>query len=390
MPKTNRVIPAIIVLALCQLASTGCSTGSSAASGSSGRTIRVATFNAALSDETAERFTQRLESGDDPNLQRVAEIIQIVRPDILLINEFDRLPDRDRAWACRRFQRLYLDVSQRGQTPIHFPMAWPVPSNTGLPTGLDLDGDGKTNGPGDAHGWGTFHGQYAFLLLAKYAPDPEAGPPEMWDQTLWAELRNDHMPRDYYPDGAASVLRLSSKNHVAITFDVEGQPLTIIASHPTPPVFDGPEDRNGRRNYDEIALIANILEQIETPAVILGDLNADPLDGQSMPGAMLQLLEHPRLQDPHPTSRGASLKAAADGGANLTHQTPAAQDTTDWGDDPDRGSGNLRVDYALPTTDLTVVDSGVFWPAPDDPHHGLIEASDHRLVWVDLQWPPKR
>jgi len=33
-----------------------------------------------------------------------------------------------------------------------------------------------------------------------------------------------------------------------------GQVIHILASHPTPPVFDGVEDRNGRRNHDEIRL----------------------------------------------------------------------------------------------------------------------------------------
>ena len=31
----------------------------------------------------------------------------------------------------------------------------------------------------------------------------------------------------------------------------------FLVSHPTPPVFDGPEDRNGPRNYDEIRFWAD-------------------------------------------------------------------------------------------------------------------------------------
>lgn len=55
----------------------------------------------------------------------------------------------------------------------------------------------------------------------------------------------------------------------------------------------------------------------------------------------------------------------------------------------------LRLDYVLPSRDLTVVGSGVFWPASGEPgREWLADAadieraeysSDHRLVWVDLQ-----
>ena len=82
----------------------------------------------------------------------------------------------------------------------------------------------------------------------------------------------------------------------------------VLASHPTPPAFDGPEDRNGKRNHDEIRLWADYLTggaaagylgaslPEDEPFVILGDLNADPLDGGSVPGAIQQLLNHPRIQ----------------------------------------------------------------------------------------------
>jgi len=34
----------------------------------------------------------------------------------------------------------------------------------------------------------------------------------------------------------------------------------LLVHHPTPPAFDGPEDRNGRRNHDEIRLLAEVLD----------------------------------------------------------------------------------------------------------------------------------
>ena len=56
------------------------------------------------------------------------------------------------------------------------------------------------------------------------------------------------------------------------------------------------------------------------------------------------------------------------------------QDTVEW----DR-TGRMQVDYVLPDQTLTVLDSGVFWPAPSP----LLEAAKtrHRLIWVDVELP---
>jgi len=45
----------------------------------------------------------------------------------------------------------------------------------------------------------------------------------------------------------------------------------------------------------------------------------------------------------------------------------------------------MRVDYVLPARTLSVLGSGVFWPAEGSAEHAWIDASDHRLVWVDLR-----
>ena len=50
-------------------------------------------------------------------------------------------------------------------------------------------------------------------------------------------------------------------------------------------------------------------------------------------------------------------------------------------------AGNLRVDYVLPSAGLKVTGAGVFWPVEGEPGAALIDASDHRLVWVDVVLP---
>jgi hypothetical protein len=51
--------------------------------------VRVATFNLALYGRQAAEILERLQAGDDPQACALAEIIQRVRPDVLVLNEID-------------------------------------------------------------------------------------------------------------------------------------------------------------------------------------------------------------------------------------------------------------------------------------------------------------
>ncbi len=354
--------------------------------------IRVATFNASLSRKGAGVLLKQLRDGKQKQIQAVVEIIQRVCPDILLINEFDH--DRE-GLALDAFAALL----GRGQRAIDYPHRFAAPSNTGAPSGFDLDGDGDVKGPGDAFGYGEFPGQYGMALFSVFPIDAAAT--RTFAGYRWASMPGTLLPADFYRD-AAPALRLSSKSHWDAAVDLPGgRRLHILASHPTPPVFDGPEDRNGRRNHDEIRFWSDYIEGLDyfvddagatgglgagAEFVILGDLNADPEDGDGRREAIRRLLANPRLKDPRPASDGAA--AAAGEGVNVRHKGDPALDTADWNDA--RGPGNLRADYALPSSGLEVVGAGVFWPAPDDPLHRLIggkrpASSDHRLVWVDIR-----
>ena len=187
--------------------------------------------------------------------------------------------------------------------------------------------------------------------------------------------------------------------------DVRGRTIHVLACHPTPPAFDGPEDRNGRRNHDEIRLWVDYIgspqqgEYIYDDAtkrgglprealfVILGDLNGDPRDGQGQEG-IVRLLAAPELSaEPIPESDGGEEQAKLQVGANATHQGDPRHDTLDAADDP--GPGNLRLDYVLPASGLESVASGVFWPKNEDQFFPLVgtfpfPSSDHRLVWRDI------
>ena len=189
---------------------------------------------------------------------------------------------------------------------------------------------------------------------------------------------------------------------------VDGKTVHFLVSHPTPPVFDGPEDRNGTRNFDEIRFWADYITpgtsaryiyddeghsgglQPGASFVIAGDQNSDPLDGDSIPGAIQQLIEHPRVNTKvTPDSEGAVEQSALQGGANLTHLSDPRFDTADFAD---TAPGNLRADYVLPSENLRIDDAVVFWPLSTDPLFRLVgtfpfPSSDHRLVWVDVSVP---
>jgi 5'-nucleotidase len=375
--------------------------------------IRFATYNASLNRDSQGQLVEDLSTPDDAQAQAVAEIIQINRPDVLLINEFDF--DED-GLAAQLFQENYLSVSQNGAEPIEYGYVFVAPSNTGVASGFDLNNDdivGDTietfEHADDALGFGLFPGQYGMVVFSKYPIDEEAV--RTFQTFLWKDMPDGLLPdnpdtaepADYYSPEELEVFRLSSKSHWDVPIIVGKETIHFLVSHPTPPVFDGPEDRNGTRNHDEIRFWADYIDPAESDYiyddqgntgglpegaffVIAGDQNADPLDGDSTEGAIQQLLDSALVNtEVTPSSEGGPEQAELQGIANETHQGDPASDTADFSDDP--GPGNVRVDYVLPSLNLLLTDAGVFWPTTDDALYPLVENSDHRLVWVDVEAP---
>ena len=360
--------------------------------------IRFATFNASMHRGVDGELGAALRDGDDPQIAKVAGIIRAVDPDVLLINEFDHGAGRDRA-----FVENYLHDA--------YPFSFIAPSNTGVATGFDLDGNGIAGSePGtmdlarDSHGFGRFEGQYGMVVLSKR--EIVRDDVRTFRTFLWKDMHGARLPvgpdgTPFYSVEALEVLRLSSKSHWDVPVRIDGVVVHFLVCHPTPPVFDGPEDRNGARNADEIRFWADYIAGAgyirddagmkgglpdDARFVIAGDLNTDPQDGDSMPEGIRQLLDHPLIDTSvTPGSDGAATAAAAQGRANARHSGNPRFDTADFND---KVPGNLRVDYVLPSANLKTVDAGVYWPSPGEPGAGLIDASDHRLVWIDVALPP--
>lgn len=364
--------------------------------------LRLATFNCSLYRNESGKLLQDLQAGKHPSIRKVAEIIQRVKPDVLLLNEFDFDSSGE---ASKLFKTNYLEQAQNGQEPIEYPFVFSAESNTGIDSGFDFNRDGKTGTPDDGFGFGRHPGQYGMLVLSKY-PIDEASV-RTFQKFLWKDLPGALLPVDpktskpWYDEPTIAAFRLSSKSHWDVPIKVGARSIHFLVCHPTPPVFDGAEDRNGARNHDEIRFWAEYVSGAdfvyddqgrkgglgkEELFVIAGDLNADPADGDSRDRPTLRLLEHPRIQDPQPKSPGGIEQAEKQGQMNAQHKGDPAIDTGDFGD---RNVGNLRIDYVLPCKELSVSASGIFWPAAEKEEFKLIDCSDHRLVWIDVELDKK-
>jgi Endonuclease/Exonuclease/phosphatase family len=376
--------------------------------------VRFATFNASLNRNVAGQLVADLSTPTNAQAATVAEIIQRARPDVLLINEFDFDAE---GTAAALFQDNYLSVPHNGAAAIEYPYRYVAPSNTGIPSGFDLNNNGAIGGPDDAYGFGFFPGQFGMAVYSMYPIDLDEV--RTFQLFRWADMPGALLPddpqtaapADWYSPAELAVFRLSSKSHWDLPIDIDGRTVHFLVSHPTPPVFDGPEDRNGTRNFDEIRFWADYVTPGRTsdyiydddgengglPAgarfVIAGDQNSDPFDGDSIPGAAQQLLEHPRVNARvTPSSQGAVDASVRQGGINPSHESDPRFDTADFADSLPVGPGNLRADYVLPSRPLRIVAAEVFWPTADDPLFRLVgdfpfPSSDHRLVWIDVAGP---
>lgn len=288
--------------------------------------------------------------GDDPQIAGIAETLLIARADILVLQGVDY---DLQSTALNALADL---LESKG---LQYPYRFALRPNTGMQTGLDMDGNGTLGEARDAQGYGEFSGQGGMALLSRWPIDLHQV--QDFSALLWQDFPDALLPAN--PDGTPfpsvevlSIQRLSTTGHWVIPIDPpDAERIWVAAFHATPPVFDGPEDRNGKRNHDEAAFWSRYLDGVFGPPprarfVIAGDANADPTKGDSLKSAIKSLITDPRLQDPL-----------------------SGSPTVMW---PAPGPGALRVDYLLPTIDLRVLGKG---------RVDAGDASRHDLIWLDLE-----
>ena len=347
--------------------------------------VRVATYN------IEDVRTSDVKDPDQPRLKKAAALIQRVRPDVLLVNEmtYDQpgAPDVRSGEAAgqngQRFADNFLAVAQGpGLEPIRY-RAFAAPTNTGLASHYDLDRSGKAvttypappppnpdGSPGpqtdagraygnDSWGFGVFPGQYGMVLLVREGLEVLGDSVRTFRLLPWQAMPDASLPvvpetgpetgEPWYAGEAGERFRLSSKSHWDVPVRLpNGAVLHVLASHPTPPAFDGEEGRNRRRNRDEIRFWTDYLDGAdyvrddsgrvgglpeEAPFVLVGDLNADPDEGSTFGNPISEfLLDHARVQ--------ADVTPTADRAGQAAYPDLDPDDTARWG---------LRVDYVLPS-----------------------------------------
>jgi hypothetical protein len=293
--------------------------------------LRIATWAGDFSRDGPGLMLQEFRRNpEDAALSPILE----AHPDILLLTDFDY--DAGAA-TLSAFRDL---LTARG---LDYPHLFAARPNTGMPTDRDLDGDGRLGGPRDAQGYGPFAGYGGQAMLSRYPLSLiENHSAMLWKDTFDSRIASD--------DPGHTIQRLASTAFWRVEADTPNGPLTLLTLAATPPVFDGPEDRNGRRNHDEVLFWHHRLDQMppDKPLILIGNFNLDPDRGDGLRSAVQTLLTHTRLQDPLPGTA-----------------------TVDW-----QSTGPMRVSYVLPDAALTVTGAGT-----TGPHEN---GGPHALVWIEI------
>ena len=286
-----------------------------------------------------------IKRGKDEQIDAFIALLTRVRPDIIALQGID--------YDLRETALIAL-IDALGDAGTPYPYHFTSAPNAGQASNLDLNGNGALGDADDAHGFGRYNGMGGMAVLSRLPIQME----ELEDYTsmLWRDLSDNIYPMvDAGPFGGADVFeahRLSSRNHWVVPIGTPDHgTLRLMTFHATPPLYDGEEDRNGRRNHDEVAFWNAYLQQSTSmqPFVLLGTANIDPKRGSGRRGAIKKLLASPLLQNPFGNTPTAVFSEAMPDG--------------------------LQVDYLLPSTDWKVIAQGIETsPA----------ASRHSLLWVDI------
>lgn len=332
-------------------------------------TLRIATWNVGLDRSGPGLLVQDIAGGDDPQIAAIVRVLVALDADVILLTAVD---------YDGQAVALGLLADQIKASGTGYPYRFAFRPNTGLQTGFDVDGNGRIGDPRDAQGFGLFSGNGGMAVLSRLPVD--AAGAQDFSGFLWRDLPGAMLPEGMEP-GLSGVQRLATTGFWDVPVLAEAGPLHLLAWHATPPVFDGPEDRNGRRNHDEAAFWSLFLkgalpmEPPVGPFVLLGDGNLDPADGDGLQQGIAALLADPAVQDPAP--RGTHGRSEPDQTGDPALDTAVYDDL-----------GGLRLDYVLPSAGVKVTGAGVLWPAERDPlWPDLLAASHHFPVWVDIELP---
>ena len=159
-------------------------------------------------------------------MEAVAALLAEARPDVLLLTDMDW--DGDAAALSALAERL-------AEAGLNYPYRRALPTNAGMASGLDLDGNGRTGEARDAQGYGRFAGNAGMALLSRWP----LGEARDLSPLLWRDLPGTRQPA-FPSQEAVAAQRLSSDGHWIVPVEAPGGTVTLMAWDATPPVFDGP------------------------------------------------------------------------------------------------------------------------------------------------------
>jgi hypothetical protein len=134
---------------------------------------------------------------DDPQILAARDMITNVAPDLLLLTNFD---------FDLKLHALHALADMLRQQGLDYPHTFAFPPNSGMPSDLDLNGDGLFGTRQDVHGFGEFAGQGGMALLSRHPLDHTNA--QDFSRMLWRDL-----PGAISPVGMSKMQRLSSVGH---------------------------------------------------------------------------------------------------------------------------------------------------------------------------------
>lgn len=401
--------------------------------------VRVMTFN--LEDVR----TADLLDPTQPRLRRMAEIIQRIRPNILLLNEiaYDQPggPDvPENAQPGQNGRRFVENFLSKPQGPGLEPMDFSVfqrPSNTGRASGFDLNRDGRTvtsfppptaslsdGSPGpqtadgraygnDCWGFGTFPGQYGMALLV----DPRLEIVEA-DSRTFRLLPWRYLPEHLMPQAPATGPQAEPEVEAAVE-QAEDAPDDDQAPPPDNGWYEGEAGelfRLASKSFWDVPVrlpngeVLHVLCSHPTPPAFDGPegrnkrrnhdeirLIADYIDGaaylvddESRAGGLGPRDAFVVLGDLNADpDEGSSMynpiqRLLLDSPRVLNYPAPTSPRHIDGLDTDDTAMFRLRVDYVLPSSRLQVLRAGL-WRGIEGDVRPM--PSDHFPVWADLVVP---
>ncbi len=354
-----------------------------------------------------ELTTDKLLDENDEQATAAAEIIGRFNPDIMEINElqFDieniphtGNPGMPKADAkAPTFNAGESNASRLGDRAgkTNSDAVWDYSVVTLGNSGLYWSGDNPSNADEFVlRGWGEFKGRFNTGLLSRY--------PILTDEIRvindfkWKDLPDNHIADLEANEGieVPDDFPLFEKSLNIIPVDIAGTKLYFVLIHTVAPGWD----RIGSyRNFDELHGVELFLSG-ELPGVdplpddarfiIMGDLNSDSDEEEgsdSLPGAIQQLANHPKVAAWYPSGNGTKGK----NGAHNSYCSGCGHDDGTMVSDPTK-AWQMQLDYMLPSETLGKPASGkIFWPDPKTEKADWelsCRASDHKMLFEEYAW----